>query len=124
MPPLAGSAEAEAEGLAVADAEAEAEGLALLLALAEALPSSIMSSDMAEALAEDIIISSSIMSSMSSWAMATGANINRATKHNEVSNNNLFIRPPSKGSLPITNFIIRKMYASVQHRPQYQVRNG
>jgi hypothetical protein len=98
MPPVVGSGEAEALAEAVALADAEAEALALAeaeaLALAEALPSSIMSSDMAEALAEDII-SSSIISWLS--AKATGANINRATKHSEVSNNNLFIRPLPKG---------------------------
>jgi hypothetical protein len=100
MPPVVGSGEAEALAEAVALADAEAEALALAeaeaLALAEALPSSIMSSDMAEALAEDIIISSSIIISWLS-AKATGANINRATKHSEVSNNNLFIRPLPKG---------------------------
>jgi hypothetical protein len=94
MPPVVGSGEAEALAEAVALADAEAEALALAeaeaLALAEALPSS----DMAEALAEDIMPSSII-----SWlsAKATGANINRATKHSEVSNNNLFIRPLPKG---------------------------
>lgn len=103
MPPVVGSGEAEALAEAVALADAEAEALALAeaeaLALAEALPSS-MSSDMAEALAEDIISSSIISSSIISWlsAKATGANINRATKHSEVSNNNLFIRPLPKGS--------------------------
>jgi hypothetical protein len=103
MPPVVGSGEAEALAEAVALADAEAEALALAeaeaLALAEALPSSIMSSDMAEALAEDIISSSIISSSIISWlsAKATGANINRATKHSEVSNNNLFIRPLPKG---------------------------
>jgi hypothetical protein len=102
MPPVVGSGEAEALAEAVALADAEAEALALAeaeaLALAEALPSS-MSSDMAEALAEDIISSSIISSSIISWlsAKATGANINRATKHSEVSNNNLFIRPLPKG---------------------------
>ena len=80
--------------VAVAVAEALGGTVAAALMVAAALgPAEAVGLALADAEAEALDSSACSMTECDS-AKATGANINRANKHNEVSNNNLFIRPP------------------------------
>ena len=102
-PPLVGSADADAEGLALADAEALAVALALALALALAVavalappppvapPPEPAPSKFSPPRSPPALVSVGA-------AEAAGPNANTTTRHNEVSNNSLLIRPLSKRS--------------------------
>jgi hypothetical protein len=96
MPPLLGSAVAEAVELALVLA------LALMLAL-----------ELALALMLALALELALMLALELCARATGASTNTATKHNEVNNNNFFTDSPFPKSRRLRT---RQFYATYMAR--------